>query len=191
MDYNVLFWFVPAASLLALAFAAYFYKQMKAQSEGTERMAYIAKAVRQGAMAYLKQQYKVVAIFFVIIAIAFGVMAYFGLQNNIVPVAFLTGGIFSGLAGFIGMKTATYASGRVAYACCDKEDGLNKGLQLAFRSGAVLGLTVVGLRIFLNDRGLAKIAIGLARGRKAYDKREYIKENDAKREMDKAMKIYK
>ncbi len=144
MDPNTLFWIVPVASILVLAFAAKFFFDMKKADEGNDRMKEIAGYVREGAMAYLKQQYKVVAIFFVIIAIAFGVMAYFGLQNNIVPVAFLTGGIFSGLAGFIGMKTATYASGRVAQACRDKEDGLNKGLQLAFRSGAVLGLTVVG-----------------------------------------------
>ena len=144
MDPNTLFWIVPVASILVLAFAAKFFFDMKKADEGNDRMKEIAGYVREGAMAYLKQQYKVVAIFFIIIAIAFGVMAYFGLQNNIVPVAFLTGGIFSGLAGFIGMKTATYASGRVAQACRDKEDGLNKGLQLAFRSGAVLGLTVVG-----------------------------------------------
>ena len=144
MDPNTLFWIVPVASILVLAFAAKFFFDMKKADEGNDRMKEIAGYVREGAMAYLKQQYKVVAIFFVIIAIAFGVMAYFGLQNNIVPIAFLTGGIFSGLAGFIGMKTATYASGRVAQACRDKEDGLNKGLQLAFRSGAVLGLTVVG-----------------------------------------------
>ncbi len=144
MDPNTLFWIVPVASVLVLAFAAKFFFDMKKADEGNDRMKEIAGYVREGAMAYLKQQYKVVAIFFVIIAIAFGIMAYYGLQNNIVPVAFLTGGIFSGLAGFIGMKTATYASGRVAQACRDKEDGLNKGLQLAFRSGAVLGLTVVG-----------------------------------------------
>ncbi len=144
MDPNTLFWIVPVASILVLAFAAKFFFDMKKADEGNDRMKEIAGYVREGAMAYLKQQYKVVAIFFVIIAIAFGVMAYYGLQNNIVPIAFLTGGIFSGLAGFIGMKTATYASGRVAQACRDKEDGLNKGLQLAFRSGAVLGLTVVG-----------------------------------------------
>ncbi len=144
MDPNTLFWIVPVASILVLAFAAKFFFDMKKADEGNDRMKEIAGYVREGAMAYLKQQYKVVAIFFIIIAIAFGVMAFFGLQNNIVPVAFLTGGIFSGLAGFIGMKTATYASGRVAQACRDKEDGLNKGLQLAFRSGAVLGLTVVG-----------------------------------------------
>ena len=144
MDPNTLFWIVPVASVLVLAFAAKFFFDMKKADEGNDRMKEIAGYVREGAMAYLKQQYKVVAIFFVIIAIAFGIMAFYGLQNNIVPVAFLTGGIFSGLAGFIGMKTATYASGRVAQACRDKEDGLNKGLQLAFRSGAVLGLTVVG-----------------------------------------------
>ena len=141
---ETLFWLVPVASVLVLLFAAKFFFDMKKADEGNDRMKEIAGYVREGAMAYLKQQYKVVAIFFIIIAVAFGIMAYYGLQNNIVPVAFLTGGFFSGLAGFIGMKTATYASGRVAQACRDKEDGLNKGLQLAFRSGAVLGLTVVG-----------------------------------------------
>ncbi len=144
MDPQILFWLVPTASLVALLFAAIFFFNMKKADEGTDRMKEIAGYVREGAMAYLKQQYKVVALFFVIIAVVFGVMAYFGLQNNIVPVAFLTGGFFSGLAGFIGMKTATYASGRVAEACRDEHDGLNRGLKLAFRSGAVLGLTVVG-----------------------------------------------
>ncbi len=144
MDPQTLFWLVPTASLIALFFAAIFFCNMKKADEGTARMREIAGYVREGAMAYLKQQYKVVALFFVIIAVVFGVMAYFGLQNHIVPVAFLTGGFFSGLAGFIGMKTATYASGRVAEACRDEHDGLNRGLKLAFRSGAVLGLTVVG-----------------------------------------------
>ncbi len=144
MNPETLFWIVPVASVLTLLMAAKFFFDMKKADEGNDRMREIAGYVREGAMAYLKQQYKVVAIFFIIIAVAFGIMAFYGLQNNIVPVAFLTGGIFSGLAGFIGMKTATYASGRVAQACRDKEDGLNKGLQLAFRSGAVLGLTVVG-----------------------------------------------
>ncbi len=143
MDYNVLFWFVPAASVLALAFAAYFYKQMKAESEGTERMAYIAKAVRQGAMAYLKQQYKVVSIVFICLAAVFAVMAYvFKIQNEWVPFAFLTGGFFSGLSGFFGMKTATYASARTANAA---RNSMNSGLRMAFRSGAVMGLVVVGL----------------------------------------------
>ena len=143
MDYNVLFWFIPIASLLALVFAAYFYKQMKAESEGTERMAYIAKAVRQGAMAYLKQQYKVVIVVFVCLAAVFAVMAYvFKIQNEWVPFAFLTGGLFSGISGFIGMKTATYASARTANAA---RNSMNSGLRMAFRSGAVMGLVVVGL----------------------------------------------
>ena len=143
MDYNVLFWFVPVASLLALAFAAYFYKQMKAESEGTERMAYIAKAVRQGAMAYLKQQYRVVIVVFSCLAAIFAVMAYvFKIQNEWVPFAFLTGGFFSGLSGFFGMKTATYASARTANAA---RNSMNSGLRMAFRSGAVMGLVVVGL----------------------------------------------
>ncbi len=143
MDYNVLFWFVPAASLLALAFAWYFYRQMKKESEGTERMAYIAEAVRKGAMAYLKQQYKVVTIVFVSLALIFAIMAYvFKIQNEWVPFAFLTGGLFSGLSGFLGMKTATYASARTANAA---RSSMNSGLRMAFRSGAVMGLVVVGL----------------------------------------------
>lgn len=143
MDYNVLFWFVPAASLLALAFAWYFYRQMKRESEGTERMAYIAAAVRKGAMAYLKQQYKIVTIVFVALALIFAIMAYvFHIQNEWVPFAFLTGGLFSGLSGFLGMKTATYASARTANAA---RQSMNQGLRMAFRSGAVMGLIVVGL----------------------------------------------
>jgi len=148
MDVNTLFWIIPAASLIALIFAIIFFYQMKSASEGNDRMKEIAGYVREGAMAYLKQQYKVVGIFFIIFAGVLGVMAYFGLQHSIVPIAFLTGGIFSALAGFIGMKTATYASGRVAEACRDEKNGLNRGLQLAFRSGAVLGLTVVGFALF-------------------------------------------
>ncbi len=140
---NVLFWIAPAASILALAFAYMFYRQMKRESEGTERMQEIAKHVREGAMAYLKQQYKVVLIVFVVLALFFAVLAYgFGVQNPWVPFAFLTGGFFSGLAGFFGMKTATYASARTANA---SRQSLDRGLKVAFRSGAVMGLVVVGL----------------------------------------------
>ena len=138
------FYLVPFASLFALGFALYFFKKMMREGEGTERMKTIAQFVREGAMSYLKQQYKVVTIVFVILSIIFGVMAYFGLQNNWVPFAFLTGGFFSGLAGFFGMKTATYASARTANAA---RTSLNKGLQVAFRSGAVMGLVVVGLAL--------------------------------------------
>jgi K(+)-stimulated pyrophosphate-energized sodium pump len=117
---------------------------MMKESEGTERMQTIARYVREGAMSYLKQQYKVVTVVFIILAILFAVMAYFGLQNQWVPFAFLTGGFFSGLAGFFGMKTATYASARTANAV---QRSLNSGLQIAFRSGAVMGLVVVGLAL--------------------------------------------
>ncbi len=141
---NPIFWLVPFSSILALSFAFYFFKQMMRESEGTDTMKKIAKHVRDGAMAYLKQQYKVVGIVFVILAVIFSVMAYFNLQNAWVPFAFLTGGFFSGLAGFFGMKTATYASARTAQAA---SESLNKGLQVAFRSGAVMGLTVVGLAL--------------------------------------------
>jgi len=140
---TLLFWFVPAASLLALGFAYYFFKSVMKESEGTDLMKEIASHVRKGAMAYLKQQYKVVTIVFVVLAVFFCILAYgLGVQNGWVPFAFLTGGFFSGLAGFIGMKTATYASARTANAA---SRSLNSGLRVAFRSGAVMGLTVVGL----------------------------------------------
>ena len=140
---NTLFYFVPAASVLALVFAAIFYRQMRREDEGTPTMKQIALYVREGAMAYLRQQYKVVIIVFIVLALFFSVLAYvFHIQNPWVPFAFLTGGFFSGFAGFIGMKTATYASGRTANAC---RRSLNAGLKVAFRSGAVMGLTVVGL----------------------------------------------
>lgn len=144
MDLTILMYVVLAASVLALGFAYYFYRNMLGKDEGTELMKTIASHVRKGAMAYLKQQYKVVTIVFVVLAVIFAVMAYFNLQNGIVWFAFLTGGFFSGLAGFFGMKTATYASARTANAA---RQSLNAGLQVAFRSGAVMGLTVVGLAL--------------------------------------------
>ncbi|MGM9717779.1 MAG: sodium-translocating pyrophosphatase [Prevotella sp.] len=146
----LVFWLVPIASIVALGMAWHFFRQMRKEDEGTPRMAEIAEYVRRGAMAYLKQQYKVVAIVFVVLAVIFAFMAYgLKVQNPWVPFAFLTGGLFSGLAGFFGMKTATYASARTANAA---RKSLNSGLKVAFRSGAVMGLVVVGL-------GLLDIAI--------------------------------
>ena len=150
MNIPSVFWLVPIASVCALGMAWYFFKQMMREEEGTPRMAEIAEYVRRGAMAYLKQQYRVVLIVFIVLAIIFAFMAYvLHWQNPWVPFAFLTGGFFSGLAGFFGMKTATYASARTANAARKSLDG---GLKIAFRSGAVMGLTVVGL-------GLLDIAI--------------------------------
>ena len=144
------FWLVPVASIVALSMAWYFFKSMMKSDEGTPRMKEIAKYVRDGAMAYLKQQYKVVTYVFIVLCVVFAFMAYvLKAQNPWVPFAFLTGGFFSGLAGFFGMKTATYASGRTANAA---RKSLDAGLKIAFRSGAVMGLTVVGL-------GLLDIAI--------------------------------
>ena len=140
---NPLFYLVPAAAVIALLFAYIFFRQMKREDEGTPTMKEIAQYVREGAMAYLKQQYKVVIIVFAVLALLFAFLAYgLHIQNPWVPFAFLTGGFFSGLAGFIGMRTATYASGRTANATMRS---LNAGLKIAFRSGAVMGLTVVGL----------------------------------------------
>lgn len=138
-----LFWIVPLSAVIALVFAWFFFKQVMKEEEGNDHMKKIAAYVREGAMAYLKQQYKVVIIFFLVITIMFSIMAYvLALQNPWVPFAFITGGFFSGLAGFFGMKTATYASARTANAA---EKSLNAGLKIAFRSGAVMGLVVVGL----------------------------------------------
>lgn len=146
----LVFWLIPIASVVALGMAWFFFRTMMKEDEGTDRMKEIAEHVRKGAMAYLKQQYKVVTAVFVVLAIVFAFMAYvLKVQNPWVPFAFLTGGLFSGLAGFFGMKTATYASARTAHGA---RTGLDKGLKIAFRSGAVMGLVVVGL-------GLLDIAI--------------------------------
>lgn len=139
----MIFWVVPVVSVIALAFAWAFYRLMKREDEGTPRMREIAAHVRMGAMAYLRQQYKVVGLVFVVLALFFAYLAYgAGVQNEWVPFAFLTGGFFSGLAGYFGMKTATYASARTANAA---RQSLDRGLKVAFRSGAVMGLVVVGL----------------------------------------------
>ena len=136
-----IWWVAPIASVLALIFAVYFYKKMMGASEGNPTMIEIAGHVREGAMAYLMRQYKVVALVFFVLLIILSGLALAGIQNPFVPIAFLTGGFFSGLCGFIGMKTATAASSRTAQGC---SESLNRGLQVAFRSGAVMGLVVVG-----------------------------------------------
>jgi K(+)-stimulated pyrophosphate-energized sodium pump len=139
-----LFWIVPISALSALLFAWIFYKGMKVQEEGTEKMKEIAEYVREGAMAYLKSQYTVVGRIFIVLVVLLSILAYMGVQNPFVPVAFLTGGFFSGLCGYLGMKTATFASNRTAWAA---SKSLNKGLQVALRSGAVMGLVVVGFAL--------------------------------------------
>lgn len=143
---EALWWIAPIASVLALIFAFGIYKSIMRRSEGTDIMRDIAQHVRDGADAYLGRQYRVVAIFFVLLAAIFAFLAYVvKAQNIFVPFAFLTGGFFSGLAGFLGMKTATRASARTTNAA---QESLNQGLQVAFRSGAVMGLVVVGLGLF-------------------------------------------
>ena len=138
-------WITPIGSTISLIFAYVFYREVMKQSEGTPVMVEIAQAVRDGAMAYLKQQYKVVGIVFAVLCLVFLIMA-FGLeaQNKVVPFAFLTGGFFSGLCGFLGMKTATNASARTASAA---QSSLNEALRVSFRAGAVMGLVVVGFAL--------------------------------------------
>jgi K(+)-stimulated pyrophosphate-energized sodium pump len=136
-----IFWIIPISAVLALIFAFIFFKTMMKNSEGSNRMKEIAQYVREGAMAYVKRQYKVVAVVFVILVLLLAILAYLRVQNPFVPVAFLTGGFFSGLCGYLGMRTATSASARTAQGATKS---LNQGLKIAFRSGAVMGLVVVG-----------------------------------------------
>ena len=160
MTVTPLFWLVPIASVVALAMAWFFFKSMMKADEGTPRMREIAEHVRKGAMAYLKRQYFVVLKVFLVLVVLFAFMAYvLKIQNPWVPFAFLTGGLFSGLAGFFGMKTATYASARTANAA---RKSLDSGLRIAFRSGAVMGLVVVGLGLL--DIALWFIALSFVYG---------------------------
>ncbi len=141
----LVWWMAPIGSVIALVYAWYFFKSVMKVDEGTDLMKEIAQAVREGAMAYLRRQYKVVSIIFAVLFVVFLIMSFFGVQNSVVPYAFLTGGFFSGLCGFIGMKTATNASARTTNAA---RKSLNSGLQVAFRAGAVMGLIVVGFALF-------------------------------------------
>jgi len=127
--------------MLALAMAYVFYRMMVSAHPGNARMVEIAGYVREGAMAYLRQQYSRVGVVFAVLVVIFAGLAVMGVQNPFVPVAFLTGGFFSGLCGYLGMNTATRASSRTAQGA---SESLNRGLQVAFRSGAVMGLVVVG-----------------------------------------------
>ncbi len=139
-------WYVaPVAAFIALIFARIFFLNVRKQDPGNARMQEIAGYVREGAFAYLKQQYRAVGIFFIVAFILFNFMAHvLHVLHWLVPFAFLTGGFFSGLAGYIGMNTATMASNRTTQAC---SKSLNKGLKVAFHAGSVMGLTVVGLAL--------------------------------------------
>jgi K(+)-stimulated pyrophosphate-energized sodium pump len=139
------YFLAPAGAVLALIMAFFFSKSVMKRSEGDSEMIRIAEAVRQGAMAYLGRQYKVVAVVFVVLVAVLALLA-FGLQLQ--PVLSLLGvpiaGLLSGLCGWFGMKMATNASARTAAAA---KESLNEGLTVAFRSGAVMGLVVVGFAL--------------------------------------------
>ncbi|MCA1810346.1 MAG: sodium/proton-translocating pyrophosphatase, partial [Lentisphaerae bacterium] len=139
---SLIWWLAPLSAVIALVFAGHFYRLMMAANPGNERMVEIAGYVREGAMAYLWCQYKVVGIVFLVLVVVFGVLSFMGIQDPFLPIAFLSGGIFSGISGYLGMRTATAASSRTAQGA---QESLNRGLQVAFRSGAVMGLVVVGL----------------------------------------------
>jgi len=143
MDSLFLLGFVGAA--IAAIFAYMQTKKVMSYSEGSDRMAKLAASIREGANAYLKQQYTTVGkvfvvVFIILLAIAFGSGGK--MLSKFTPFAFVTGGVFSMLAGFIGMKIATNSNARTAQAA---SESLNKGLRVAFSSGSVMGFTVVGL----------------------------------------------
>ncbi len=140
-----LYWVSLAASVIALLFVLLQSKKVLAFPEGNELMQKISKAIRTGASAFLKRQYRTVGIFFACMFVVLGVMAYFHFLTWYVPFAFITGGFFSGLSGFIGMSIATRANCRTAAAA---QEGLNRGLRIAFSAGSVMGFTVVGLGLF-------------------------------------------
>ncbi len=139
-NYLILFTFI--GSVAALLFAVFTAKKVLKFSEGTDKMQKQAKAIRRGANAFLKRQYKIVGIFFAVLFVILCVMAILKLLTPYVPFAFVTGGFFSALSGFIGMKIATASNARTANAC---REGLNRGLRVAFSAGSVMGFTVVGL----------------------------------------------
>ena len=144
-DISVFWYIAPIGAIVALVFARKFYREVKAADPGDDKMIEIADHVARGAVAYLKRQYKVVFVFFIIVSAILAVMAFvFEVQHKIVFVAFLTSGFFSGLCGWFGMKTATLASNRTAQGA---KEGLNRGLTVAFRAGAVMGLVVVGFAL--------------------------------------------
>jgi len=145
---DALFWLGIVGAAIAIGFAFIQQRRVLQNSEGTDKMKEIAKAIREGANAYLKRQYRLVIIFFAVMTAILAALAYIpwifgapGLVNEFIPFAFLTGGFFTGLAGFIGMKAATKANARTAYAA---QQGLNRGLRVAFSSGTVMGFVVAG-----------------------------------------------
>ena len=144
------FWIGIVGALIALLFAYSQAKKVKQYSEGTPTMQKIAAAIRKGANAYLKRQYKTVALIFAVIAVILAILAFVpwingeGLVSKFVPFAFITGGFYSCLAGFIGMRIATSSNARTANAA---SESLNRGLRVAISSGSVMGFTVVGLGI--------------------------------------------
>ena len=139
-----IWWTAPIGGVLALVFAHIFFRQVRAADPGDEKMQAIANHVTQGAYAYLKRQYKIVVIFFIVVGAALFVMGRIGVQHEFAFIGFLTAGFFSGLCGFLGMKTATMASNRTTQGV---KESLNRGLTVAFRAGAVMGLVVVGFAL--------------------------------------------
>jgi len=140
----LIWWLVPLSSLVALGTAFYFYKSVMSKDEGTQLMMEIAQAVKEGAMAYLFRQYRVIALVFGVIFILFLIMAFFDLVSLVTPFAFVFGGFFSAISGYIGMYTSSSAGARATHAA---SQSLNNGLQVAFRGGAVMGFSVVGFAL--------------------------------------------
>ena len=164
MNLSPLYWLGPVGAISALGAAFAFSRGVMANSEGEGEMVEIAQAVRDGAMAYLTRQYKVVALVFVALVAVLFVLSTQGTQAWQTAIGVPVAGLFSGLCGWFGMKMATNASARTAYAA---KQSLNDGLKVAFRAGAVMGLVVVGFALldisawfFLYTQGIVPLPEG-------------------------------
>ncbi|PIR25908.1 MAG: sodium-translocating pyrophosphatase [Deltaproteobacteria bacterium CG11_big_fil_rev_8_21_14_0_20_42_23] len=142
MTGQTMMWFAILMSVVALLYAAFLAKQVSDKDPGTEKMIEVAAAIREGAMAFIKREYRILFIFVMAVAIILAVANTGALK--LTAVAFVIGAFCSGLAGFLGLNIATKANVRTASAA---RIGLTQALDVAFRGGAVMGLCVVGLGV--------------------------------------------
>ena len=141
---QTILYLIPIAGLIALLYTFIKSSWVSKQEVGTERMGRISESIAAGAMAFLKAEYRVLAIFVVAVAILLGVSANPETSSWMVAISFVVGAVCSGLAGFIGMRVATKANVRTTNAA---RTSLGKGLEVAFAGGSVMGLGVVGLGV--------------------------------------------
>ena len=142
-DINTYLWAVLITGVLALIFAAWKTNWINKQDQGTERMILIGKSIAEGAMAFLKAEYRILGIFVVVVALLLGITNAGRTDSSaLISLSFIVGAFASGLAGFLGMRVATRANNRTTHAA---RSSLAAALNVAFTGGSVMGLSVVGL----------------------------------------------